>query len=112
MGAEANGQSVAELWCQTTAEDQVILHERKIEGNPVTAVEVLGDKLNVNQEERSGILTHLIQGGDLTAYGMMNAVTRTSQDVESYDRATELEAMGSQVLSLPKATWREIAVAR
>ena len=86
--------------------------ERRIEGNPVTAVEVLGDKLNVNQEERSGILTHLIQGGDLTAYGMMNAVTRTSQDVESYDRATELEAMGSQVLSLPKATWREIAVAR
>ncbi|QUY45778.1 DUF932 domain-containing protein [Acaryochloris marina] len=86
--------------------------ERKIEGNPVTAVEVLGDKLNVNQEEKSGILTHLIQGGDLTAYGMMNAVTRTSQDVESYDRATELETMGSQVLSLPQATWREIAVAR
>jgi hypothetical protein len=86
--------------------------ERKIEGNPVTAVEVLGDKLNVNQEERSGILTHLIQGGDLSAYGMMNAVTRTSQDIGNYDRATELEAMGSQVLSLPQSTWREIALAR
>jgi DNA-binding phage protein len=86
--------------------------ERKIEGNPVTAVEVLGDKLSVNQEERSGILTHLIQGGDLSAYGMMNAVTRTSQDVGNYDRATELEAMGSQVLSLPQSSWKEIALAR
>lgn len=85
--------------------------KRKIEGNPVKAVEVLGEKLHFNQSEQSGVLTHLIQGGDLSAYGLMNAVTRTSQDLESYDRATEFEAMGSQVLTMPRRTWEAVATA-
>ncbi|MGB8699121.1 MAG: DUF932 domain-containing protein [Thermosynechococcaceae cyanobacterium] len=86
--------------------------ERKIEGNPVKAVEVLADKFNMNQPEQSSVLTHLIQGGDLSAYGLLNAVTRTSQDLPDYDRATEFEVMGSQVLALPQSTWKEIALAR
>ncbi len=85
---------------------------QKIEGNPVKAVEVASKTFGLNQGESSGILTHLIQGGDLSAYGLLNAITRTAQDVESYDRATELEAMGSKVLSLPKSTWKEIALAQ
>ncbi|MGK7913114.1 MAG: DUF932 domain-containing protein [Synechococcus sp.] len=85
--------------------------ERRIDGNPVKAVEVLADKMHFSQPEKSGVLTHLIQGGDLSAYGLMNAVTRTSQDLESYDRATEFEAMGSQVLNLPKKTWDVVATA-
>lgn len=85
---------------------------QKIEGNPVKAVEVASKTFGLNQGESSGILTHLIQGGDLSAYGLLNAITRTAQDVESYDRATELEAMGSKVLALPKSTWKEIAFAQ
>ena len=85
--------------------------EQRIEGNPVKAVEVTSKTFGLSQGEHSSVLTHLIQGGDLTAYGMLNAITRTAQDVESYDRATELEAVGSKVLSLPQATWREIAYA-
>uniref|UniRef100_B8HYZ5 Uncharacterized protein n=1 Tax=Cyanothece sp. (strain PCC 7425 / ATCC 29141) TaxID=395961 RepID=B8HYZ5_CYAP4 len=46
------------------------------------------------------------------AYGLLNAITRTAQDVSSYDRATELEAIGSKVLSLPQSVWHEIALAR
>jgi DNA-binding phage protein len=86
--------------------------ERKIEGNPVKAVEIASRSFGLNQTENSGVLTHLIQGGDLSAYGLLNAITRTAQDVDSYDRATELERMGSQVLSLPQSTWKEIALAR
>lgn len=86
--------------------------EQKIEGNPVAAVEVLSDKFGYNGEEKSSVLTHLIQGGDLTAYGMLNAITRTSQDLEDYDRATELERDGSKVLSLPASTWKAIALAK
>ena len=85
--------------------------EQRIEGNPVKAVEVTTKTFGLSQGEHSSVLTHLIQGGDLTAYGMLNAITRTAQDVESYDRATELEAVGSKVLSLPQPTWREIAYA-
>jgi hypothetical protein len=86
--------------------------EQRIEGNPVKAVEVTSKTFGLSQGENSSILTHLIQGGDLTAYGMLNAITRTAQDVESYDRATELETVGSKVLSLSQSTWKEIAFAQ
>ena len=85
--------------------------ERKIEGNPAKTVERLSDRLSLNQAESGGVLEHLVKGGDLSQWGLLNAVTRTAQDVESYDRATELEAMGSRVMSLPAAAWREMAMA-
>ncbi len=86
--------------------------ERKIEGNPVSAVEVLSKKFGYSNDEKAGVLTHLIQGGDLTGYGMLNAITRTSQDLEDYDRATELERDGSKIMSLPQSTWKAIAMAK
>ena len=86
--------------------------EQRIEGNPVAAIEVLSEKFGYSNDEKSGILTHLIQGGDLSAYGLLNAITRTSQDVTDYDRCTELERDGSKVLSLPASTWKAIALAK
>ncbi len=38
--------------------------------------------------------------------------TRTSQDVESYDRASELEQLGGQILELAPSQWRTIAEAK
>ena len=86
--------------------------EQKIEGNPVKSVELLTKSFGYNGEESSGVLQHLIQGGDLSAYGLLNAITRTSQDVDDYERATALERDGSRVLSLPASSWREIAMAK
>lgn len=83
--------------------------EAKITGDPVKTIEVVTKKYGLQETERSGVLRHLIEGGDLSQYGLVNAITRTSQDVESYDRATELERMGGQVLELPKTDWQEIA---
>jgi Domain of unknown function (DUF932) len=85
---------------------------QRIEGNSVKAVEAASKTFGLNQAESNGILTYLIQGGDWSAYGLLNAITRTAQDVESYDRAIELEAVGSKVLALPKSTWKEIAFAQ
>jgi hypothetical protein len=85
--------------------------EQKIEGNPVKAVEIAAKTFTLTQKESGSVLNHLIQGGDLSAYGMLNAITRTAQDAEDYDRATDLERMGSQVLSLPASSWREMALA-
>ena len=86
--------------------------EQRIEGNPVKAVELVQEQFRFSSDEGSGVLQHLIQGGDLTAYGLLNAITRTSQDVENYDRASELERDGSRVLSLPASTWKSIALAK
>ena len=78
----------------------------------LVCLKVASKTFNLNQGESDGVLNHLIRGGDLSAYGLLNAITRTAQDVESYDRSTELEAIGSKVLALPKSTWREIALAK
>ncbi len=79
--------------------------------DPVQAVEVLSRKHGLNGDEQKGILRHLIEGGDLSLWGMTNAITRQSQDVESYDRATELEAIGGNIITLARSEYRELLAA-
>lgn len=62
----------------------------------------------ITENEEKGVLQHLIEGGDLSLYGLANAVTRFSQDVESYDRATDLESIGYKILTMPKKQWSRI----
>ena len=69
--------------------------------DPVKTVEVLADRYVLNQSERGSILRHFIIGSDNSKYGLINAVTRASQDVEDYSRATELERLGGELLSQP-----------
>lgn len=44
-------------------------------------------------------------------YIVPNAITRMSSDVESYDRATDLERVGAQVIELPRDDWKVLAEA-
>lgn len=83
----------------------------KIEGDAFAAVEVVQTKFGLRDEERKGVLSHLLQGGDLSRYGVANALTRFSQDVPDYDRATEFERLGGRVFELPAREWKEIAEA-
>lgn len=83
----------------------------KIEGNPVKTVELSAKKFGLTESEGSSILRHLIEGGDLTRYGLFNAVTRTAQDLPSYDRASEFERLGGQIVELPANEWKELATA-
>lgn len=71
-------------------------------------VKLAGKEFHFTEEEGEGILQHLIEGKDLTLYGLSNAVTRHSQDVENYDRATQLEGIGYNILSMPARQWRRI----
>ncbi len=66
--------------------------------DPVRTVEVLGDRYVLNKVERASILRHFIMGNDFSAFGLVNAVTRSSQDVPDYNRATELERLGGTLL--------------
>ncbi len=56
-------------------------------------------------------MRHLIEGGDLSAYGLVNAVTHYSQDVEDYDRATEFEALGGRLIELTAGEWKSVVEA-
>lgn len=67
-------------------------------------------RFSLTDSEGESVLGHLIEGHDLSAYGALNAVTRASQDVESYDRATELEGIGGQILAMAGTSdWSAIA---
>lgn len=68
-------------------------------------VEMAAPQFGFTKKEGEGILDHLIRGGDLTLYGFSNAVTRFAQDVKSYDRSTELEEIGYNILTMPNRTW-------
>uniref|UniRef100_UPI003522D733 DUF932 domain-containing protein n=1 Tax=Enterocloster clostridioformis TaxID=1531 RepID=UPI003522D733 len=71
-------------------------------------VKLASKDFGIKDEESTGILQHLIEGKDLTLYGLSNAVTRHSQDVENYDRATQLESIGYKILSMPAPQWNRI----
>ena len=75
-------------------------------------VEVTAKRFGLNQDEQAGVLQQLIRGGDLTRYGLHAAVTRHSHDVDSYDRASELEEAGGRIIELPRHQWAEIATAK
>jgi|307.fasta_scaffold04797_8 hypothetical protein len=74
----------------------------KMQGDPIAAVQWVTDKFNFNADEQAATLRNLIEGSDLSLWGMVNAVTATANTVESYDRAVELETMGGKLLDLPK----------
>lgn len=71
-------------------------------------VKLAAKEFHFTEGEGEGILQHLIEGKDLTLYGLSNAVTRHSQDVEDYDRATELESIGYDILSMTPRQWHRI----
>ena len=82
--------------------------DAKITGRVQDVIELTGKNYGLNQPEQDNILSYLIQGGDLSLYGLSNAITRASQDVESYDRATALEGIGWQVATMPAVQWKEM----
>lgn len=71
-------------------------------------VQLTGKEFGITEAERGGVLQHLIEGKDLSLYGLSNAVTRYAQDVESYDRSTELEGIGYKILTMPPRIWKSI----
>ena len=75
------------------------------------AVQRLSKKYTFNQNEQDNVLASLLVENDLTMYGLSNAVTRASKEIPSYDRATELEAVGGQIITLKDSEWKELAVA-
>lgn len=87
-------------------------NEQKIDASTLPqVVEVTGKRFGLSQGEQKSVLTNLIASGQLSRYGLFNAVTRAAEDVDDYDRATELERIGGRVIELGRNEWQEIAAA-
>lgn len=71
-------------------------------------VKLASSSMGITDAESNGVLQRLIEGADYTLYGLANAVTRHSQDVESYDRASKLEEIGYQIITMSPELFRHI----
>ena len=85
--------------------------EQELTGKIEKVVELVGRKFEMAEGERESVLQNLIKGGDLTRYGLFNAITRTAEDLPSYDRATQFERFGGKIIDLPANDFRVIAEA-
>lgn len=83
-----------------------------LEGSVEKTVEVLGQRHGLNQAEQSSVLRNLIQGSDLSVWGLSNAITATAGQAETYDRSSDLEALGGAILALPKSDMQALVAAR
>ncbi|OGJ85801.1 MAG: hypothetical protein A2268_00920 [Candidatus Raymondbacteria bacterium RifOxyA12_full_50_37] len=83
----------------------------RVEAQPVDAITALADTFVLNEFEHNATLEHYIRDSDFSLYGMAQALTRTSADVKSYDRATELEKFGGQLINISGADWHTISKA-
>jgi hypothetical protein len=82
--------------------------EKTIDGDPIKAVEEITKKFVMSEDEQGSVLNFLIKGGNLSCYGLSNAVTRASQEISDYDRATEFERIGGSIIELSDAEWKQI----
>lgn len=78
----------------------------RITGKVERVVEVLGKKIGANETETSGLLRSLIEGGDLSAWGLVNAVTHQAHDAADFDRNIELQQEGGKLIELDPSEWK------
>lgn len=121
MSSETKQQTDKAFWMQvrdvvkSTIEDAkfdniINAYAKKAEievATPARAVEVTADQFGLSSDEQKTMLQHLCEGNDYSQWGVANSVTRLAHDVESYDRAVELEEIGGQVMELSQGAWSE-----
>jgi hypothetical protein len=74
-------------------------------------VEEVVQRYRLSESSGESVLQHLASGGDLTRWGLVNAVTRTAEDQTTYEQATVLERLGGEILTADGKTWKELAAA-
>jgi hypothetical protein len=71
--------------------------------DPEQAVEVVSQRLRFTEAQQAGIMAHFIRGGDVTAGGILHAVTSVAQTLPDADAAHEMEAAGLRALEIAAA---------
>ena len=84
--------------------------EDRFEKDPEKVIEITSKHFSLSEMESKGVLREMLKSGDNSRFGLINAVTAFAQNEQlSYDRATELERVGGQIIELPKTDWKRIA---
>lgn len=74
------------------------------------AVDQLAKEVPIREAEKESIIANFLTDGDFTRWGMINAVTKVANtDQVDYERACELEQIGSTLIDLQQSQWNRIA---
>lgn len=65
---------------------------------PEEQVKIITKRLGISEERTNDVLAHFIMGGQMTAGGVLNAITSVAQIVDDADEASELEAVAVRAL--------------
>lgn len=93
-------EQIVEMFQESTQRD--ITHSA-----PAVIKEVTG-RYNLNGRQGDSILDQLTRSGDMTQWGLSQAITRVSQDEDDYEMATEMERIGGQVVGLGNSGWQSL----
>jgi len=102
----------SEAYAQKTGDKlRALKNGTKIE-DPFKAIDVLAKEVQLRDVEKKFALESLIRDGDYSQWGMLNAVTEiANRDEVSYERACEIEDIGSKILSMDLKNWSKVALA-
>jgi hypothetical protein len=82
---------------------------RKIKAPIEEVVEEVVTRYSLKKDQKDTFLRKLIEGADLTQWGLANAVTAVANTAPDYETANELERVGGSILTLDASSWRELA---
>lgn len=87
--------------------ERAIREIERAAGRPVTdlaeTVRTVSQRLRFTEEQQASILNHFILGGDITAGGVMHAVTSVAQTLTDPDAAWEMESSALRALEFAAA---------
>ena len=81
------------------------------EREPEDAMQSLGKKFGLTDEEVKRATRALISDNDYSRWGFANAVTGLAHKETNYDRATQLQELGGNVIQLSPREWHRVALA-
>lgn len=68
--------------------------------DPQQTIATVGKRLGFTQEQQASILSHFIQGADVSAGGVMHAITATAQTLDDGDAAYDMESKAVAAMEL------------
>jgi len=76
---------------------------------PATSIEPLIEEVTkryqFGDDSKGSILASMIDGGDLSRWGLVNAVTAQAHNIEDYDRSVDYQRAGGELLEMPNNKW-------
>lgn len=101
--------SFNELAFEDTLKRISLTTENKIVEAVPTVIKEVTKRFDLSKGEGDSLLKNFINGGDLSQWGLGNAVTAMANEVEDYDRAMDYQKIGGQIIELSPKDWTVIA---